>query len=320
MSFFGYFLLLCLSSTCNGIVLPRVSYQQQLNIPVKGSSPLPSGEYPPVNVIFVAEEGHSVRATRNVICKQVANQFDLPLDGQEKCAIEVTNAVRRARGLAMQHPSYYSDAVRSLEGALLDSGIYSHNLPRTSVYHEPTLASFIRMRIKELSEEKSSGELNSLSPITACEVGFGAGHSSLLFLSETSSLNPSGIVFSFEVIDASFTVPAHDLVDIAFPNRLRLLLGDGPDVISQLPHYYPDARCNILLLSENSTYNDTLAHFNQFAPLVAKNHIVILPSANIKDNESFRAWKDAENQGVLEWEGSSNIVDGGFVFGNIKTL
>lgn len=297
------------------ILLPRISYQQQLSVPIKGSVPDPSGEYPPVNVIFVAEEGHSVRSTRSNICKQVAIKFELPLNDPFNCAVDVSNAVREARGLAMQHPAVYSDAIRSLESGLLDSGIHAHNLPQTNVYNQPTVASFLRMRIKDLS-----GGSNSLSPLSACEVGFGAGHSALLFLVETIEQNPPGLVYSFEVLDALFTVPAHDLVDLAFPDRLKLLLGDGPDVISQLPHYYPEARCNILILSGTSTYNDTMAQISFFSPLVAENHLLILPfTNNLDSNPAFQAWKDAEAQGSLEWEGTSN-GDGGFVFGNLNVV
>ena len=142
----------------------------------------------------------------------------------------------------------------------------------------------------------------------------------MFFLVETIDFVPLSIVYSFEINTTPYTVFAHDLIDAVFPGRLRLLLGDSLDVISQLPHYYPEARCNILILGEESTYNDTLAQIELFSTLVAENHILVL-SSKTRESLALNAWKDAETRRHLDWEGtiysSQSEIDEHFVFGTI---
>jgi hypothetical protein len=295
------------------INLPRISYQEKLSVQLKGSSTITSIDHEPINVIFVAEEGHTIRETRSNICKQVNLQFELASNGIQECTTNVSDSVRLARGLAMQHSIQYSNAINTLESGLIDSGIHSFDFPKYSIYHRPNLASFFKLRIQELTKSLSTS-------LNVCLVGFEAGHSSLFFLVETIDFVPSSIVYSFEINTTPYTVFAHDLIDAVFPGRLRLLLGDSLDVISQLPHYYPEARCNILILGEESTYNDTLAQIELFSTLVAENHILVLSSKN-RESLALNAWKDAETRGHLDWEGtiysSQSKIDEHFVVGTI---
>jgi hypothetical protein len=338
-------LLLALLAPSSAVVLgsvpmPRVAYQQALALGAKGSG---SQSAQPFNVIFVAEDGHGVRMTRENICAQIGAQFELPAGpgalfeseaaARAAGADDVSRAVRRARGLALQHPSGYADAVRALESKLGEEGYYSRDFsaaPRggevlmgrgssagaradagsagANVYERPFKAAFLRRLVEVAAAARAAAALAApalaAEPLTLCEVGCGAGHSALLFLEATAALRPPAVAYSFDTGLLRHTVPAHDALDAAFPGRLRLMLGDSQVVVAQLPHYYPDARCDLVVLDGAGTYNGTRADLSAFAPLVrGEGHVVALLAA-ADGSDAHRAWRDAEVEGLLDWEGT----------------
>jgi hypothetical protein len=175
--------------------------------------------------------------TANNICSQIRSGFDAGEFG-ERCVEEVSAAVRERRGLTLQHDASYAAAVTMMETKLGDEGYFARDF-ETTLFSRPYRAHFLQ---RLFSSEPH--------PSTYCEVGFGAGHSALLFLHTLAS----GTVHSFDHGLARYTIPAHNYLDEAYPERMTLTLGDSAVVVPQLRHYYPDAKCDVVYLDGSTTY------------------------------------------------------------------
>lgn len=65
------------------------------------------------------------------------------------------------------------------------------------------------------------------------EIGFNAGHSSVMLL----SFLPSATIMSFDICKHSYTLLAHEYVQHIFPNRHELVCGDSLNTLPDLFHY-----------------------------------------------------------------------------------
>jgi hypothetical protein len=343
--------------------LPRVAWQELMALTPAGAPAEQEAAAAPQSVLFVAEEGHGVAKTRANLCAQLAQQFAPPPDlaarlragapaaevaaqAQARCRGGVAGAVRAARGLALQHAPDFAAAARELEAALRDEGVDAQDFSGASaaaggaggptLFERPFAAAFLRRLVDAAGAGAGAvagaagggGGGGGGEPLTLCDVGFGAGHASLLFLLATSpgggaaagdSVGGSddagagagagagargGKVFAFDTGLLRHTVPAHDALDARFPGRLALLLGDSQVTALQLPHYYPQARCDVVWLDASGAHNATASDLASFARLVrGPEHVVVLAAA-AAGSESLRAWAEAEARGALAWEGT----------------
>lgn len=109
--------------------------------------------------------------------------------------------------------------------------------------------------------------------------------------------------FSFDHGLARHTVPAHDFLDEAFPDRLFLFLGDSAVTLASLQDYYPGTTCDVIYIDGSYTYNGTKADLDAFRKVASPEHTVVLANADLQ-GESMRAWSDAIAAGAVEWEGT----------------
>jgi hypothetical protein len=134
---------------------------------------------------------------------------------------------------------------------------------------------------------------------TVCDVGFGAGHSALLFLRERSDVT----VYSFDVGLSRHFTAAHDYLDGAYPDRLMLFAGDSAVTAKQMPAYFPNAKCDIIYIDGSQSYAGAAADIANFRPLASKEHVLVFANG-AAGSEAGRAWVDAANAGTVEWEGT----------------
>ena len=62
---------------------------------------------------------------------------------------------------------------------------------------------------------------------TVGEIGFNAGHSSELFLKQRGDIE----VYSFDIMDHSYTAYSKEYIDIKYPNRHRLIEGNSVETV-----------------------------------------------------------------------------------------
>jgi len=182
--------------------------------------------------------------------------------------------------------------VRALETRLSNDGYTPREYPE-GVYTKPYRASLLQRLI---SESRARGQ----EPRVICEAGFGAGHSSLLFLVAA----PKATVFSYELGLARIVVPAHDHIDEAFPERFWSYLGESASTVPRHPDFFPESPCDLIYLDGGITYDAVAADLANFRRIANPfGHAVVLAGA-AEGTAALRAWTDAAATGKLAWEGT----------------
>lgn len=104
----------------------------------------------------------------------------------------------------------YAAAVHAMHEKLSQDGYMSREFEVANVWARPYRAAALRRLIAGFGGGSGESSLR-----TVCEVGFGAGHSSLLFLTAA----PLARVHAFDASLARYTLPAQDYLDDRYPER-----------------------------------------------------------------------------------------------------
>lgn len=186
--------------------------------------------------------GHSEQMTKDNICTQIDAAFNTATySGQ--CRGDVATTVRQSRGLTLQHDKVFVADVLALQSKLSEQGYYTREYDSPTLFQRPHRANFLHRVL--------GGETGGAPVTTYCESGFGAGHSALLALRSA----PTVRVFTFDHGLARHTVPAHDVLDGTYPDRLFMFLGDSAVTIASLRAYYPGTQCDVIYVDGSYTYN-----------------------------------------------------------------
>lgn len=189
---------------------------------------------------LILDAGHTANMASSNICGQINGAFNAA-GYMAQCSSDVANTVRQARGLALQHDDGYAESVQKFHTKLSEQGYYAREFDAPTLYQRPSKARFLQRVFAS-----SSG-----NALTYCETGFGAGHSALMALRS----GPGVRVFSFDHGLARHTVPAHDVLDESFPDRMFLFLGDSAVTVPSLTGYYPGTTCDVIYVDGSYTYN-----------------------------------------------------------------
>lgn len=74
------------------------------------------------------------------------------------------------------------------------------------------------------------------------EIGFNAGHSSLLYLLS----NPDSIITIFDLCEHKYTLPCFKYLQSVFPNRLQIYPGDSTETVPQYYNVNPDTKFDLI--------------------------------------------------------------------------
>lgn len=314
------------------VPLPRAHAHVSLSLDVRGqSSPLVPPT--PQRLLFLADTGHDVNLSASAFCAQVEEVFDAGAFAGARCRETARGAVRAARGVAAQHAPSLSAAVVAMESFLGEEGYASRDWAgMDGAWSRPYRARFLadivsRVLDAPLPAAPAGGGAASFAPArvrNVCSVGFGTGHTALTLLtagvSEGGGISSGGAaiansrvrVFSFDRATGRAAVPANDYLDARFPDRNFLFLGDPPAAMERFRAAFPDTRCDVALVEPNALQplaaGATTAALRALAPLAAPGHVLVLiggAGAGPDDAEApVRAWRDAADNGWLDWEGT----------------
>jgi predicted O-methyltransferase YrrM len=134
------------------------------------------------------------------------------------------------------------------------------------------------------------------------EIGFNGGHSADIFLKE----NPNVIVTSFDINQHNYVKTGKEYIDMIFPNRHTLILGDS---LKTIPKYYEnnsDKKFDIIFIDGGHDYKTAIGDLNNCKLLSHKNTIVIMDDTIYRKDwiqnwtiGPTKAWLDGIQQNII---------------------
>jgi predicted O-methyltransferase YrrM len=119
-------------------------------------------------------------------------------------------------------------------------------------------------------------KLSSGSNIHMLEIGFNAGHSAELVLKN----NPSLTLTSFDLGSHDYVITAKKYIDIAYPNRHTLILGDSTVTIPKYINNNPNKTFDVIFIDGGHQYRIANADLTNCRKLANKDTVVIIDDTN----------------------------------------
>ena len=127
-------------------------------------------------------------------------------------------------------------------------------------------------------------QLTNKSNIKVMEIGFNAGHSADVFLRNNSNLT----LTSFDLGEHNYGLVAKEFIDITYPNRHTLILGDSRETVPKFIDENKDTKFDVIFIDGGHAYDIATADIDNCFQLAHKDTIVIL------DDTTFTAGWDKE--------------------------
>ena len=150
-------------------------------------------------------------------------------------------------------------------------------------------------------------QLNDLQSLASSaksilEIGFNGGHSSEFFL----SMNTTVEVTSFDLGEWDYVKIGKEYIDMTFPGRHSLVLGDSTKSISKYGIMNPEKKYDFIFIDGGHTYDVAMADLKNCARFAHENTIVAIddtmyiPEWVLEFNVGpTQAWIDAINSGLV---------------------
>jgi hypothetical protein len=126
---------------------------------------------------------------------------------------------------------------------------------------------------------------------TVCEIGFNAGHSTLLWLASGAKR-----VLSFELGQYTYSTKAVSFLNMRYPGRFQVVMGDSLDTVPAFRAMWPDERCNLLFIDGGHYYRHAMGDLQNFRGMRNETfHLLVMDDTN--QDEVAAAWKEYMERG-----------------------
>lgn len=149
--------------------------------------------------------------------------------------------------------------------------------------------------------------------INVMEIGFNAGHSSDIILSNNKELT----LTSFDLGYHNYVTSAKEYIDNKHPNRHTLILGDSTVTVPQFINDNKDIKFDVIFIDGGHTYDVAKADINNCYHLAKKDTIVILDDTIFTPGweavytfDPTKAWNDSLQENKIIQSNSRDYCPG----------
>src|ERR1022692_207218 len=131
------------------------------------------------------------------------------------------------------------------------------------------------------------------------EIGFNAGHSSYVFL----GARPDISVVSFDLGEHAYVAKAKAFMDVKFPGRHALVLGDSRETIPRYSAEYQGATFDLIFIDGGHDYDVAVADLLNCRAMAQPSGLVVMDDLRSWETWGIgpvRAWEKAKQGGMVE--------------------
>ena len=161
--------------------------------------------------------------------------------------------------------------------------------------------------------------LSSMPNIHVMEIGFNAGHSAEVFLKHNSNLT----LTSFDIGYHPYIKSAKEYIDLVYPNRHTLIIGDSMQSLPEYIRRFPTQKFDLIFIDGGHDYRVAYSDLSNCIQLSHKDTIIIMDDTVYRQdyaNEPAQAWLNHVNEGkVVELNRVDYGHSRGMTWGKLKS-